>query len=366
MARRRYVSTNVSIDGRLNRAAMDHSDFVALLYTWMIPHAGDDGMLRGDPDEILAQVFPLRRDLDGTQVREALEVLADERYGLITWDEVGRVVAFPAEAYYRYQSYIKDGNRRGARNTAGGEMRDSAAIGGEMRGSAAVSGEMRDSAALCADNGANQRKSAQNAASFPPSSSSPVSVSSPPPVPQGVAPPGPALSVSGETGPGAPVVPGSPAAVDGGDDEAPATGKRVRPAPKPSTLTRAQLARFERWYAAYPRHEKRPEAERAWARLDPDDAMTDRLIADVDARKRGRKWLANFINLPANYLAQRIWEDDIEPERAADAGPARASPGGRLSNGEAAAEAKRLLREGRGPSPPGGTVIEGAFTERRH
>lgn len=189
MARRRYVSTNVSIDGRLNRAAMQHGDFVALLYTWMIPHAGDDGTLRGDPDEIMAQVFPLRRDLDGPQVRRGLEILAGEDCGLITWDDAAKVVTFPYAAFYGYQTYIKEGNRRRAREEdAGGE---GAAFPGEMRGSAASGAEMRDSAAFCGDNSANQRKTPQITASPSFSPSLPVSPSpslspSPPPPGEGV------------------------------------------------------------------------------------------------------------------------------------------------------------------------------------
>ena len=42
MSRRRYISTSMSIDKRLNKLAVEAGDFAALLYTWMIPHAADD------------------------------------------------------------------------------------------------------------------------------------------------------------------------------------------------------------------------------------------------------------------------------------------------------------------------------------
>lgn len=133
----------------------------------MIPHAGDNGALTGDPEEVLFLVLPGRRDKTEADVVAALGAMVE--LGLIEWDE-GREIRFPAEPFYKYQSYIKDGNRRGARNTA------------EPR-----------SAPQAAGNSANQRKSAQNAVSsppsFPPSSSSPPSF----PPPQQV---GPAVSAA--------------------------------------------------------------------------------------------------------------------------------------------------------------------------
>jgi hypothetical protein len=101
----------------------------------------------------------------------------------------------------------------------------------------------------------------------------------------------------------------------GGDADVPPSVVELHPAPKPTTLDDEQQVRFDRWYDAYPRHEHRPEAERAWRKHDPDDDMTDRLIADVQRRKGGRKWGEGFVELPATYLNQRAWEDDIEPLR---------------------------------------------------
>lgn len=94
-----------------------------------------------------------------------------------------------------------------------------------------------------------------------------------------------------------------------------AAARPVRAAPKPKTLTAEQQGYFQRWYDVYPRHEKRPEAESAFRRLGPTPALVDRMIADVERRKRGRKWAEGYIELPATYLNQRIWEDDIEPPK---------------------------------------------------
>jgi hypothetical protein len=147
MSRRRYLSTDISLDLRINRLAATAGDFAVMLYTWMIPHAADDATLPADPEEIMYMVIPGRRDKTTDDVAAALGAMRD--CGLIIWQD--GELRFPAAAFYRYQTYIKEGNRRGANQQE----------------------TPQDS-----DNSANQRKSAQNAVS--PSLSPPIPV--PPPV----------------------------------------------------------------------------------------------------------------------------------------------------------------------------------------
>jgi hypothetical protein len=99
---------------------------------------------------------------------------------------------------------------------------------------------------------------------------------------------------------------------------------------RPRTLNKLQAARFERFYAAYPKKAKRPEAERAWQRLDPNEALTQRILTDLPARLAGdRRWADGFVDHPATYLNSRVWEDDFAPLRplaATTGGVPRASP----------------------------------------
>jgi hypothetical protein len=90
MARRRYVSTTISQDTRVNKLAVKYGDFAALLYTWMIPHAADDATLPGDPEELLYQVLPGRRDKTEADVQQALDGMA--ALGLIEWDRINNVI----------------------------------------------------------------------------------------------------------------------------------------------------------------------------------------------------------------------------------------------------------------------------------
>jgi hypothetical protein len=119
MARRRYVSTEISVDTRVNRLAQSHGDFAALLYTWMIPHADDQGALTADPEQLLFTVLPGRRDKTVEDV--ALAILGMLELGLLEGD--GDVLRYP-KSFHKYQSYIKEQRRESAQSSA--ERRTSA------------------------------------------------------------------------------------------------------------------------------------------------------------------------------------------------------------------------------------------------
>lgn len=104
MSRRRYLSTDISTDARVKKL----SDFGALLYTWMVPHAADDGGITGDPDELRDLVVPGRKR-PPSEVAEAISRMIE--VGLLEQGEKHRLF-FPPDSFYRYQTYIKDENRR--------------------------------------------------------------------------------------------------------------------------------------------------------------------------------------------------------------------------------------------------------------
>lgn len=85
----------------------------------------------------------------------------------------------------------------------------------------------------------------------------------------------------------------------------------------PKAVKHDPLRRFPEFYAVYPRHEARARAERAWAALDPDDALVDKILAAVAWQTRdgclqpradadGR----SFVPLPASWIRARRWDDE--------------------------------------------------------
>jgi len=73
--------------------------------------------------------------------------------------------------------------------------------------------------------------------------------------------------------------------------------------------------RFARWYAHYPKKRHPAAARRAWDRIKPDDAMTERMIAAVERQKQSPEWLkqgGQFIPYPASWLNAGGWEDQLD------------------------------------------------------
>lgn len=102
MSRRRYLSTRISTDVAVNKLAAQAGDFAALLYTWMIPHAADDGSLPYDPEELMLTVIPGRRDKDVEDVKLALTNM--EALRLVIADHSARRLSFPP-AWWRKSQY---------------------------------------------------------------------------------------------------------------------------------------------------------------------------------------------------------------------------------------------------------------------
>src|SRR5262245_5354331 len=105
MSRRRYVSTEISTDGKVNEL----SDQAALLFTWAIPHFADDCRLTPqNAAEIKLAIIPGRN-----WTVKHIEGLINEIFALGLWgrDENGRIFT-PADSFYKYQTYINAANRR--------------------------------------------------------------------------------------------------------------------------------------------------------------------------------------------------------------------------------------------------------------
>lgn len=108
MSRRRYLSTEISLDPRVNQLAVKAGDFAALFYTWLIPHADDDCSLSGDPETLLYTVLPGRRDKTVEDIAKTLDAICQAGL-LIRKDDC---LIFPPDTFYRYQTYIPAEKRR--------------------------------------------------------------------------------------------------------------------------------------------------------------------------------------------------------------------------------------------------------------
>jgi hypothetical protein len=88
----------------------------------------------------------------------------------------------------------------------------------------------------------------------------------------------------------------------------------------------ASRARFDSFWAAYPKKKAKKDAERAFKAAKVSEAMLDLLLAALERQRRSPEWLKDggqFIPLPATWLRGGRWEDEIQvdPDTRPAAGP---------------------------------------------
>ncbi len=94
----------------------------------------------------------------------------------------------------------------------------------------------------------------------------------------------------------------------------PQTPEKPRRPGKASVLTEEQEARFARFWAVYPRKESKPDAREAWKKINPDDALTNKIIEAVKSAKLcdSRFRELRFTPHPATWLNNAGWENEYD------------------------------------------------------
>ena len=75
-----------------------------------------------------------------------------------------------------------------------------------------------------------------------------------------------------------------------------------------------RVARFEVFYAAYPKKKARSRALKAWLKLSPSEHLTATILAAVSAATTSEEWRKDkgqWIPHPATWLNDRRWEDQL-------------------------------------------------------
>ncbi len=80
-----------------------------------------------------------------------------------------------------------------------------------------------------------------------------------------------------------------------------------------SLLTKTQETRFIRFWETYPRKVSKANAEKAWAKINPDDELTEKIISAIGTAKRldERFRETRFTPHPASWLNARSWENEF-------------------------------------------------------
>jgi DNA-binding MarR family transcriptional regulator len=76
---------------------------------------------------------------------------------------------------------------------------------------------------------------------------------------------------------------------------------------------------FDRFWQAYPKKQKKLDAQRAWQKLNPDPELAERIIKDVQRRSQTHDWQkenGKYVPMPTTYLNGQRWMDELpEPKR---------------------------------------------------
>lgn len=66
---------------------------------------------------------------------------------------------------------------------------------------------------------------------------------------------------------------------------------------------------FESFWAAYPRRQAKQDAVKAWSKIAPDEV--EAILAGVERQRDCEQWRRGFVPLPATFLNNRRWEDEV-------------------------------------------------------
>lgn len=74
---------------------------------------------------------------------------------------------------------------------------------------------------------------------------------------------------------------------------------------------------FEVFYAAYPKHEAKKDAQSAFAKLNPSPELLDKMLAAIASKKQTTDWMkekGKFVPLPATWIRAERWNDEAPPD----------------------------------------------------
>jgi len=75
---------------------------------------------------------------------------------------------------------------------------------------------------------------------------------------------------------------------------------------------------FQRFWSAYPRKVSKSCCGKAWQRINPCPALTERILDALEAHKETKQWQdKQYIPHPSTWLNQKRWEDELE-EKSSD------------------------------------------------
>ena len=79
--------------------------------------------------------------------------------------------------------------------------------------------------------------------------------------------------------------------------------------------SKKQQDRFDQFWQQYPRKKSKGQAEKAWAKINPDEQLVATMLATIERAKTAGDWQksnGDYIPHPATWLNAKGWEDEHE------------------------------------------------------
>lgn len=104
-----------------------------------------------------------------------------------------------------------------------------------------------------------------------------------------------------------------------GEDGQPQAAANTKPPKrkKASPKEDYDLEGFNAFYTAYPRHEGKADALKAWNKLKPDIVLQTKMGEALTAQKKSPQWTKNngqYIPMPSTWLNGKRWEDEVQTQ----------------------------------------------------
>lgn len=104
-----------------------------------------------------------------------------------------------------------------------------------------------------------------------------------------------------------------------GDEEVWTDPLKNPPKKEPAKDKKAAVTeeRFERFWKVYPRRQGKGDARKAFAKINPSEALLGQMLTAVIAASASYQWKKDggqFIPLPATWLNQERWLDEVRPD----------------------------------------------------
>ncbi len=85
---------------------------------------------------------------------------------------------------------------------------------------------------------------------------------------------------------------------------------------KPSSPSKLDDGMFQKFWSVYPNKKAKGSAEKAWAKIKPDQLLSETIVQAVMKQRASEDWTKDggkFVPHPATWLNAKRWEDEVKP-----------------------------------------------------